>query len=121
MAVEHADVAAAIEYISEHLADPVTVDAVVTAGPLSASATAFTSGLRRGDIILSLNGIRPYDVNHAREILSRRSIFGEIHKIRVLRPGLGRTLATPLIVACLLVRCFNSESPTPSKSEPNPT
>lgn len=62
----------------------------------------FKRGLRAGDIVRSINGIRPGDADHAEAILVRPSIFGEMHKLIVFRPGWQDMLQVPAIVLCLI-------------------
>ena len=73
---------------------------------LSNTAGAHEAGLRVNDLIRSINGIRPYSESHAHEIMKRRSIHGDVHKLRIVRPGLGRALLTPIIVTCLLIIAY---------------
>jgi hypothetical protein len=78
----------------------------VTADVLDESASAYGRGLRVGDTVNSINGIRPYSAEHARSILERRSVFGDIHKLKVIRRGMRHSLETPLIIACVLVLAY---------------
>ena len=78
----------------------------VATGRLGRTAKAYLRGLRRGDEIRSINGIRPSNAAHAQTILGRKSIFGDIHKIKVIRPGLHRQVLLPLQIAGLLVLAY---------------
>ena len=86
----------------------------VTIKLLSTTAGAYTAGLKVSDIVRSVNGIRPYSGEHAREIMQRRSIFGDVHKLRVVRPGLKRVMRMPMLVLCLLVLAALAYSYGPS-------
>ncbi|KAL3912443.1 MAG: hypothetical protein SGPRY_008337 [Prymnesium sp.] len=66
------------------------------------TSIGFKRGLRAGDIVRSINGIRPGDADHAQAILVRPSIFGEMHKLIVFRPGWQDMLQMPTFVLCLI-------------------
>ena len=78
----------------------------VKADALNESASAFERGIRVGDSIRTINGIRPYSADHAKEVMGRRSIHGDIHKVKVIRPGLRRTLEKPLWYLVILVFAY---------------
>ena len=70
--------------------------------------------MRAGDSIRTINGIRPYNAEHAREVMGRRSIHGDIHKVKVIRPGLRRSLERPLWYLLIFVLAYLAYAYGPS-------
>lgn len=73
---------------------------------LAERAAASDVGLRVGDEIHSINGIRTRSTEHAHEILKRRSIFGDVHQLYIVRPGFNRRVRIPWSFAVLIALCY---------------
>ena len=86
----------------------------VTAELLNEQGSAYDRGMRAGDSIRTINGIRPYNAEHAREVMGRRSIHGDIHKVKVIRPGLRRSLERPLWYLLIFVLAYLAYAYGPS-------
>ncbi|KAL1519262.1 hypothetical protein AB1Y20_022791 [Prymnesium parvum] len=86
----------------------------VRVASLSARATAYKKGLRSGDRVRSINGICPLNAAHAKEILGRRSIHGNTHKLVLKRPGLRELSQVPAMIflTCLFAYCVYAYGPS---------